>query len=398
MKRLLAVFLSICLLFSIISINVAASTPINSDIILSAVVTQDTVYPCQTFTINIDISNNSGIYTWRADLSYDSDVFQFIGCSSTNDFTEEDNVPRFSYHNTDGNIRMLWDASGNSNFTKNGTIASVEFKVKSDVAFSDYLFDLDVLDAAKVISEKPYAQPIIITSNDISTGVEEIKLSKIEIADIDAKEEYYIGEELLINSLSLKAIYNNGDVEYITTGYTTTYDFSSAGEKTVTIGYENCSTSFGVTVIEPSITLSETSKLIYIGQSYKLFADTIPTDMTVVWQSSNEDVVTVKDGQVTAISEGNATITASFVYKGFTYETECVITSELLLGDINYDGVVDTSDLAVMKLYLVGKSDLTEKELASANVSRNGEVDTTDLALLKLFLVGKFSSFKEIEN
>lgn len=398
MKRLLAVFLSICLLFSIISINVAASTPINSDIILSAVVTQDTVYPGQTFTINIDISNNSGIYTWRADLSYDSDVFQFIGCSSTNDFTEEDNVPRFSYHNTDGNIRMLWDASGNSNFTKNGTIASIQFKVKSDVTYSDYLFDLDVLDATKVITEKPYAQPIIITSNDSNTNVEQIRISKVEIADLDVKDEYYIGEELSINSLTLKATYNNGDVENITTGYTTAYDFSSSGEKTVTVNYNGCSTTFKVTVVTPSIALSDTSKIISVGQTYNLVATTLPADVTVIWKSDNENAATVKDGLVTAVAEGKATITASFVYKGFTYEVDCVITSELLLGDINFDGVVDTSDLAIMKLYLVGKSDLTEKELASANVSQNGEVDTTDLALLKLFLAGKFSSFKEIEN
>ena len=60
-------------------------------------------------------------------------------------------------------------------------------------------------------------------------------------------------------------------------------------------------------------------------------------------------------------------------------------TAEVLLGDVNGDGKVDTTDLAVLKLYLAG---VTQTISDGADVDKNGEIDTTDLATLKLYLAG----------
>lgn len=549
MKKLLAVLLSLCLLLAAVPMSVFAAAPVDTDIVLSVEGAPETVYPGQTFSVNIKLSENTGIYTWRADLGYDSDVFTLVSCASS-DFTEEDSVPRFSYKETTDNIRILWDAAGNANFTENGTIATVTFKVKDNAASGNYNFDLTFLDASRVINAKPFAEAINVTATDCSTKIEQIAVSEVEITDIDAKTDYYIGDELVINSVSLKVSYNNGDektvtegyttsydfsaagtktvtinyeggtdtfevtvtspyitlsddaetviageeytltadvlpsgvtvnwesnkeavatvdggvvtavaegeatitasfvyngitykadfvitvipvvitgieidgfdgkIEYyvgdelvintivikvtynngdtdeISTGYTTEYDFSTAGTKTVTVKYENFSDTFEVTVKTPSITLSDSEKVVILDKTYQITVDTIPEGVTVNWVSDNEDVATVVNGLVTAVSEGEATITASFTYQGTTYSAECDITVKKLLGDINDDGLVNTTDLAQLKLYLVGATTFTDKQLAVADVSQSGAVDTTDLALMKLYLAGVFSDFE----
>lgn len=56
-------------------------------------------------------------------------------------------------------------------------------------------------------------------------------------------------------------------------------------------------------------------------------------------------------------------------------------------GDINGDGIVDLSDLAVLGLHTIGDLEITDEQaLDNADVQRDGTVDISDAALLKQFL------------
>lgn len=74
-----------------------------------------------------------------------------------------------------------------------------------------------------------------------------------------------------------------------------------------------------VTVAEPAIPvtgveLNKKSAAIKVGETDKLVATIVPenaTDKTVTWKSSDEKVVTVKDGTVTGVKAGTATITVA---------------------------------------------------------------------------------------
>ncbi|MCI9101240.1 MAG: Ig-like domain-containing protein, partial [Lachnospiraceae bacterium] len=62
-----------------------------------------------------------------------------------------------------------------------------------------------------------------------------------------------------------------------------------------------------------SITLNESSKTLYVGDSFSLQASIYPdnaSDKSVTWSSDNGAVATVQDGLVNAVSSGNAIITA----------------------------------------------------------------------------------------
>lgn len=62
--------------------------------------------------------------------------------------------------------------------------------------------------------------------------------------------------------------------------------------------------------------------------------------------------------------------------------------SQIIKGDISGDKTVNTSDLAILKLYLAGAGDEVG---AAADLDDNGKVDTSDLAILKLYLAGATS-------
>lgn len=79
-------------------------------------------------------------------------------------------------------------------------------------------------------------------------------------------------------------------------------------------------------VPQTGITLSETSTVIGEGETLRLTATVLPvnaTNKTVIWRSSDPSVATVKDGLVTGVYEGTATITARAV-NGKT--ADCQIT------------------------------------------------------------------------
>lgn len=62
------------------------------------------------------------------------------------------------------------------------------------------------------------------------------------------------------------------------------------------------------------------------GDSHKLKVSNVPSGAEITWSSSNEKVAKVaKDGTVTAVSKGSATITATIDAGGDTYELQCIV-------------------------------------------------------------------------
>ena len=83
--------------------------------------------------------------------------------------------------------------------------------------------------------------------------------------------------------------------------------------------------TFEITV--ENITLNQSTATLTKGETLALIATVAPddaTDKTVTWTSSDETVATVKNGVVTAVAEGTATITATASGK----EATCVVTVE----------------------------------------------------------------------
>ena len=81
-----------------------------------------------------------------------------------------------------------------------------------------------------------------------------------------------------------------------------------------------------------SVTLDSTSMTLIEGESQRLTATVSPSNAenkTVIWISSNSSVASVKDGVVTAIKAGNATITVKTDDGGKTATCEVAVNTKL---------------------------------------------------------------------
>lgn len=73
-----------------------------------------------------------------------------------------------------------------------------------------------------------------------------------------------------------------------------------------------------------SITLSQTSANLLVGHTLTLtptFTPTYATDRAITWETSNASVATINNGEVKAVAEGNATITAKLTSDNSIYAT-----------------------------------------------------------------------------
>lgn len=104
----------------------------------------------------------------------------------------------------------------------------------------------------------------------------------------------------------------------------------NTGNATITASVGGYSATCTVTVNIPvtSISLNPTNLTLLVGETALLEATILPedaTDKTVIWSSSNPDVITVNEGRITAVSVGTAIIWARSGNES-TYCTVLVVT------------------------------------------------------------------------
>ncbi len=164
-----------------------------------------------------------------------------------------------------------------------------------------------------------------VSSLFIACGEKEQEITVQSIALSQPSAELIIGE-----TLNLKATVSPSNATYDGITWTSTKTsvatVSSSGQvsalaegnTTITAMAGGKTASCSVTVVKgyvavSSITLNKENLELVEGNSETLTATVSPndaTDRTVSWSSSNDAVATVKDGTITAVKEGEATITA----------------------------------------------------------------------------------------
>ena len=138
------------------------------------------------------------------------------------------------------------------------------------------------------------------------------------VATILPKDAEYDGVTWASSNASVASV-NSGTVTAVMEGTATIT--ASAGGKSATCNVKVSAKIVAVT----SITLDKTSLSMQVGDTETLTATIKPedaTDKTIVWTSSDEAVVSVSNGKITALKSGKATITA----KSGTCSADCVVT------------------------------------------------------------------------
>ena len=166
-------------------------------------------------------------------------------------------------------------------------------------------------------SEDPAPDPVV-TSIKLSTTSTTISVGESTTLTATIAPENATDKTITWSS-------SNTSVATVTNGRVTAI---SVGTATITAQAGSAKAVCTVTVNPidvASVTLSQTSVEIFIGEETDLTATVTPenaTNKTVIWSSSNTSVATVTNGRVTAISVGTATITA----QAGSAKANCTIT------------------------------------------------------------------------
>lgn len=178
---------------------------------------------------------------------------------------------------------------------------------------------------------------------------------------IDGADEKYDFNEEVTGNITLKAKWTEATTEIKACTLT-----CREGYKLVNENSKNCTcekiaddsdTTKTKTIKVTSVTLSQTSLTLYTGGTAKVKATVKPNNATnkkVTWKSSNENVVKVVNGEITAIGEGSAKITATAGGKSATL-TVTVVSNETT----NTNTILqDAKDSITAKTITTGNTDI----------------------------------------
>ena len=138
-------------------------------------------------------------------------------------------------------------------------------------------------------------------------------------------------------------------------------------------------------VIAPTgITLGNTQKFIEKGKTAKITATVSPSNATnqkVVWSSNNQSVVSVtQDGTIKGVGNtGKATITATV--EGTNISTKFEVTV-YIKGDLSRDGRLTQKDSDMAMNFFYYSEEMTQEDLVRGDMDGNGIINTTDSAMI----------------
>ena len=181
---------------------------------------------------------------------------------------------------------------------------------------------------AKVKVTRP-AEPVAVTSIELNEHTLDLTTGSSATLTATVKPDDATNKNVTWESSDPKVatVDENGKVTAVKQG-TATITVKSVSNNTVTDTCEVTVTdqTFPVT----GVTLTPDKAKLNVGETQELTAVVAPsnaTNKTVTWESSDPDVATVKDGVVTAVGKGTATITVTT--EDGNYTAACTITVKL---------------------------------------------------------------------
>ena len=195
-----------------------------------------------------------------------------------------------------------------------------------------------------------------LTSN-CTINVKKEEVTSLTIATQPTKTNYYVGDTLNTAGLTLKAAYNNGTTQTITSGFTCTPTaLSTAGVQTVTVNYGGKTATFAVNVQDVTlsgiaIASNPTKTSYFVGDTL----DTTGLKLTATYNNGTTQTIT---GGFTCTptaltSAGVQTVTVNYGGKTatFTVSVELPVLPFVTLTFDPTDGVLDLADTPEKTVY-----------------------------------------------
>jgi uncharacterized repeat protein (TIGR02543 family) len=149
-NKIIPFFALILIVFMVVALAFTKTTMVYANTPNAEISAQDqTVHRGQTFDVDVDVSNNTGLLTLFLTVQFDHDVFSLINVEQVTDALGELNLTQsggnYDYiDNKTGGFNLFWD--GGSPDSTNGTIVRLTFQSSLTAPTGDYPITLVVSD------------------------------------------------------------------------------------------------------------------------------------------------------------------------------------------------------------------------------------------------------------
>ncbi len=277
-----------------------------------------------------------------------------------------------TFSSSDTNIVNISKETVDGVETKNGVISSVSEGLAYVSVLENETFEIGRI---YILVEKP--------ARSFSLNKSNINFTQLGVDEVIGRTEDSDNIQLNFYSLnpSIASVTSEGVVTPVSNGYTTIKVISSDGSQTKDV---QVTVNLGAT----SINLNKENGLLVTSllpqQIYPTFDANNAILQDLTWLSSNDSVVKVLNGKLSAVSNGYATITAKLNDSIYT----TLDVRSMILGDNNKDNKTDLLDLVTLRRYLTNQVSFDSESLDYGDVNRDGKVDLLDLVKLRRILVG----------
>ena len=220
----------------------------------------------------------------------------------------------------------------------------------------------------------------------LNVTVKKKSLSAIGVKTQPTKLTYQQGEAFDPNGMPLELSYDDGSVETVSTGFTTSYNFSAAGTQTVTVSYGGKTCTLSVTVVS-TIPSSITSGAYAVSGG---FISKIPAGTTVSQLIANlneKEYIQVFDNG--AAIPGASVVGTGMVVQLMDGAAVKQSVTVIVTGDTNGDGAISITDMLAVKSHLLNKSQLSGAAEKAADTNGDKTISITDFLQIKAHILGK---------
>ncbi|MBQ9679945.1 MAG: bacterial Ig-like domain-containing protein [Ruminococcus sp.] len=341
-----------------------------------------------TVELNIDIENNPGIAALQLNVEYSDTDLELLSIENGEVFDDS-----ITYSPLDVKpVVISWFASNSQNNSSNGTLAKLRFKIRESASSNTVKLSYDPDNVFNISFDNVYFETF-----DGAVTVKEKSLTKISVSKQPTKTTYFIGQALDTTGLELKAEYDDGSSETITSGFNTSgYSSTTAGYKTVTVSYGGKTTTFKVTVRKKSLTKIYVSKLPLKTEYFVDEAlDTTGLELKADYDDGSTETIT--SGFITSgfnsTTAGTKTVTVAYGSKTASFKVKVSEATSAILGDIDNDDAVTIIDATYIqrKLASIPTPKFNDKV---ADTDEDGELTIIDATFIQRWLAALPSNDK----
>ena len=403
----------------------------------------------QTQTVTLTLSDNVGIagYYWGTSSTYTGNTYTSTSSKSVTKTITNPGTYYLTVKDTSGNISQSYsitfykttlNANGGSVapsyiITKKGNTLTFPTPTKQGASYNGWSTSSSATGGVKSVVPNGNATYYVVWKTSKT-------LSNISVVSKPTKTVYSVGETLNTAGLKLKLTYSDGSTETVSSGFTTAgFDSSVAGTKTVTVSYGGKSTAFTVTVKGNNPTLRLTDATVAKGNTVtidlaiennpgfcalaiaidynskyltlvsvenKMPSMTMTQGKNIIWDNSSNYTgngviarLTFKaannapDGDYSVTVRSLSAANEEFEEVSIGNANAVITVANIIYGDSNGDGKINTVDLAMLRKYLANKDPATGESTVSvgagADVNGDGKINTVDLAMLRKYLADR---------